>query len=187
MLEKQAADSNTYNLVGSFRKRCSTQSVNENSLICNCPFNRALYVIGKRWRPVLLWKLANGVSRYGEMRRAIPDITDKVLIYELRNMWSLGLIVKEVTRTKPVKETSYRLTERGWSLIPLLKHMQEWDKADQESLATNAATTINCSITSDPFVPNIEATLNLHASSTASHNRKPAPKHRSVDTVAGLL
>jgi DNA-binding HxlR family transcriptional regulator len=88
---------------------------------------------------VLLWKLANGVSRYGEMRRSIPDITDKVLIYELRNMWSLGLIVKEVTRTKPVKETRYCLTERGWSLIPLLQHMQEWDKADQESLATNAS------------------------------------------------
>lgn len=106
MLEKRAADSNTYNLVGSFRKRWSTQSINENPLIRHCPFNRALCVIGKRWRPVLLWELANGVSRYGEMRRAIPEITDKVLIYELRNMWSLGLVVKEMTRTKPIKETT---------------------------------------------------------------------------------
>lgn len=53
-----------------------------------------------------MWELANGVSRYGEMRRAIPEITDKVLIYELRNMWSLGLVVKEMTRTKPIKETT---------------------------------------------------------------------------------
>lgn len=88
------------------------------------PFTRALQVVGNRWRPVLLWTMSKGISRYGEMRRAIPNISEKVLAYELRKLQSLGLIVKEVDKRERVTMTEYKLTERGFGVIPLLEHME---------------------------------------------------------------
>jgi DNA-binding HxlR family transcriptional regulator len=77
--------------------------------------------------------MSKGISRYGEMRRAIPNISEKVLAYELRKLQSLGLIVKEVDKRERITMTEYKLTERGFGVIPLLEHMESWAKADRES------------------------------------------------------
>jgi DNA-binding HxlR family transcriptional regulator len=74
------------------------------------------------------------VEAVEEMKRAaIANISEKVLAYELRKLQSLGLIVKEVDKRERVTRTEYKLTERGFGVIPLLEHMESWAKADGES------------------------------------------------------
>lgn len=133
MLVTTEKSANTYKFESGVRKASSTQTINEDSIAAQCPFIRALQVVGNRWRPVLLWTMSKGISRYGEMRRANPNISEKVLAYELRKLQSLGLIVKEVEKRERVTMTEYKLTERGFGVIPLLEHMESWAKADRES------------------------------------------------------
>ena len=90
------------------------------------PISYTLSLVGGRWKWVLLWILFNkGVQRYGEIRKALPNITHKILIQHLKELEATGLIYrKEYSQVPPKVE--YSLTEKGQTLIPILELMSEW-------------------------------------------------------------
>jgi DNA-binding HxlR family transcriptional regulator len=61
------------------RKETSTDFANEQLLKRDCPFIFALSLMGQRWKPAILWKIAGGVSRFGHHEREIPPISEKML------------------------------------------------------------------------------------------------------------
>ncbi len=91
-----------------------------------CYFELTLAVIGGKWKPIILYhlSLANAV-RFGELRRGMPDVTERMLTRQLRELEADGLVHREVYREVPPR-VEYSLTEMGRSLIPLLLQMRAW-------------------------------------------------------------
>lgn len=91
-----------------------------------CFFELTLQVIGGKWKPVILNHLAvTGTMRFGELKRGIDRITEKMLTQQLRELAADGLVHREVYHQVPPK-VEYSLTEVGRTLIPVLMHMREW-------------------------------------------------------------
>ncbi len=96
-----------------------------------CSFELTLAVIGGKWKPIILYHLAGaGMLRFGEMRRGIPEVTERMLTRQLRELEADGLVRREVFREVPPR-VEYTLTEPGRSLLPILLAMREWG-ADYE-------------------------------------------------------
>jgi DNA-binding HxlR family transcriptional regulator len=100
-----------------------------------CAVELAVEVIGGKWRPVILAHLKEGVHRYGELRRRIPDMSEKMLVQRLRELQQDGLIERIDYQAKPA-HVEYRLTEEGWSLAPVLQALYDWGTARAERTAT---------------------------------------------------
>jgi DNA-binding HxlR family transcriptional regulator len=91
-----------------------------------CFFELTLLVIGGKWKPIILYKLAReGILRFGELRRQIQGVTERMLSRQLRELEYDGLIHREVYKQVPPK-VEYSLTELGRTLIPILLNMREW-------------------------------------------------------------
>ncbi|HEX2572223.1 MAG TPA: helix-turn-helix domain-containing protein [Polyangia bacterium] len=112
------------------RKSSSTNLQNERWLLDKCPFNLTLSALGNRWRAAVLWKILRGERRFGDLMRAIPRITEKMLAQELERLQSLGLVEKQVCSERPLR-VEYAVTERGGSLEPLLASMYAWGEMQQ--------------------------------------------------------
>lgn len=91
----------------------------------NCPVELTLEVIGGKWATVILAHLKEGVHRYGELRRRMPDTSEKVLVQRLRGLESRGLVERRSEGGSP-PGVEYRLTEEGRSLIPVLEALYAW-------------------------------------------------------------
>lgn len=91
-----------------------------------CYFELALSAIGGKWKPIILYHLGvAGVLRFGELRKGMSEITEKMLTQQLRELEKDGLVHREVYPQVPPK-VEYSLTEFGETLLPLLLHMREW-------------------------------------------------------------
>lgn len=98
-----------------------------------CYFELALQVIGGKWKGIILYHLANDkVLRFGELRRGIPGITEKMLIRQLKELASDGLVWREVYKEVPPK-VEYSLTDLGRTLIPILNELREWGVAYEKA------------------------------------------------------
>lgn len=95
----------------------------ERSLIC--PVRTTLNVLGGKWKLLVLSYLLDGSRRYGELRRLMPEITEKMLIQELRELESDGLVARTVHQTVPPR-VDYSLTEQGQRVRPLLAELLGW-------------------------------------------------------------
>lgn len=94
-----------------------------------CYFQLASMVIGGKWKPKVLFHLAqNDVVRFGELKRAVFGITEKMLIQSLKELEKDGLVNRKVYRQVPPK-VEYSLTDMGKSFIPVLNTMFEWGKS----------------------------------------------------------
>lgn len=113
------------------RKENSVNLENEQALASACPFIYALSLMGKRWKPAILWKMTEGVQRFGEMRRAIPLISEKMLTQHLRELEQDGLITRTVHAEVPPRVT-YALTDFGASLQPILAQLNKWGEDAQQ-------------------------------------------------------
>jgi len=107
------------------RKETSTSLENEQALEIDCPFIYALSIIGKRWKPAILWKITEGIYRFGEMKRAIPPISEKMLTQHLRELEADGLITRTIYPEMPPR-VEYALTKLGMSLKPILAQLYDW-------------------------------------------------------------
>ncbi len=91
-----------------------------------CYFELTLAVIGGKWKPIILYHLSLAEAvRFGELRRGMPDVTERMLTRQLRELESDGLVHREVYREVPPR-VEYSLTEMGRSLLPILAQMQAW-------------------------------------------------------------
>ncbi|HZN69867.1 MAG TPA: helix-turn-helix domain-containing protein [Tepidisphaeraceae bacterium] len=90
-----------------------------------CPAETTIDVIGGRWKIPILWHLFTGTKRFSELRRALPDCTQKMLTQQLRELERDGVVRRKVYPEVPPK-VEYSLTERGKSLKPVVKAMCVW-------------------------------------------------------------
>lgn len=97
----------------------------------HCPVELAVDVIGGKWRSVILAHLKEGVHRYGELRRKMPDVSEKMLVQRLRELEADGLVERrDLGGSAP--HVDYRLTEEGRSLTPVLQALYDWGAARAE-------------------------------------------------------
>ncbi|MEU0695385.1 winged helix-turn-helix transcriptional regulator [Streptomyces niveus] len=108
-------------------------------------------VVSGKWKSLILWELHHyGVRRFGELRRGLPGVSEKMLIQHLREMEEDGLVHREVYREVPPK-VEYSLTEHGVSLNAALSSLGAWgtermrrigaEKVSVDTTATTTATT----------------------------------------------
>jgi DNA-binding HxlR family transcriptional regulator len=82
-------------------------------------------LIGGKWKVLILWHLSFNVLRFSDLRRIFPDVSQKMLTQQLRDLESNGLIKRKVYPQVPPK-VEYSLTEIGNSLVPVLHEMNKW-------------------------------------------------------------
>ena len=103
------------------------KKMSEETRLSDCPLKATLDAIGGKWAVFILWRLVHGDRRYGELKRLIPDITEKMLVQSLREMTEEGIIQRQVYSQVPPKVV-YSLTAKGLTLKPVLESMCQWGK-----------------------------------------------------------
>ncbi len=96
-----------------------------NDGVYHCPTEVAMDVIGGKWTPVVLAHLKQAPRRYSELRRLIPDISEKVLTQRLRSLEDVGVVARTVLGDTP-PHVSYDLTDEGRSLGPALQALYDF-------------------------------------------------------------
>lgn len=89
------------------------------------PVEFAMDRIGGTWKMPILWRLKDKVMRYGELKRDIPHITDKMLTTQLRELEEEGFIHREVYPVVPPK-VEYSMTEKGKTCIPIIEAIRNY-------------------------------------------------------------
>lgn len=90
-----------------------------------CPVETTLMLIGDKWKVLILRDLMDGTRRFGELKKSIGTVSQKVLTAQLRDMEEKGLLTRKVYAEVPPR-VEYTLTETGYSLKPILKAMLAW-------------------------------------------------------------
>ncbi|WP_419873430.1 winged helix-turn-helix transcriptional regulator [Candidatus Pristimantibacillus sp. PTI5] len=90
-----------------------------------CPVATTVGLIGNKWKLLILREMLPGVKRFGELRKGIPDISQKVLTQNLRAMEDDGIIIRAVYAEVPPR-VDYQLSELGNSLRPIISVMEVW-------------------------------------------------------------
>lgn len=88
-------------------------------------FQRAAELIGKRWNPQVVRALQTGSARFGDIKGAIPQISDALLSDRLKELEAEGVVTRDVTPTTPVL-IEYHLTERGRDLTKVVDELARW-------------------------------------------------------------
>lgn len=92
-----------------------------------CPVETTLMLIGDKWKVLILRDLLGGTKRFGELKKSIGTVSQKVLTSQLRDMEQKGLVSRKVYAEVPPR-VEYTLTETGYSLKPILDAMETWGK-----------------------------------------------------------
>ena len=90
-----------------------------------CPVETTLMLIGDKWKVLILRDLMDGTKRFGELKKSIGTVSQKVLTAQLRDMEEKGLLTRKVYAEVPPR-VEYTLTETGYSLKPILDAMVVW-------------------------------------------------------------
>ena len=93
-----------------------------------CPVETTLTLIGDKWKVLIIRDLMPGTKRFGELKKSIGGVSQKVLTAQLRQMEDSGLLTRTVYPEVPPR-VEYALTELGRSLKPVLDAMQDWGEA----------------------------------------------------------
>ena len=97
-----------------------------------CPVETTLMLIGNKWKVLILRDLINGTKRFGELKRSIGSVSQKVLTTQLRDMEEKGLVERKVYAEVPPR-VEYTLTGTGYSLKPILEAMYNWGEGYKKS------------------------------------------------------
>ena len=100
-----------------------------------CGLDAALAVIGGKWKPLILFHLAHGARRYGELRRAVGGVSDKMLIQQLKDLQADGIIDRRDFKAIPPK-VEYSLTPFGESLAKALAPLCTWGTEHMSQVET---------------------------------------------------
>jgi DNA-binding HxlR family transcriptional regulator len=106
--------------------------------LADCPVRGVLDRISGKWRTLLIVALAEGPRRFGALKRALPDISQRMLTQSLRELQRDGLIARRVYPTRP-PSVDYRLTDLGHSLIEPLGALIRWAEAQAPAIAAARA------------------------------------------------
>ena len=90
-----------------------------------CPVETTLMLIGDKWKVLILRDLLDGTKRFGELKKSVGGVSQKVLTAQLRDMEDSGLVSRKVYAEVPPR-VEYTLTDLGYSLKPILDAMWNW-------------------------------------------------------------
>ena len=93
-----------------------------------CPVETTLTLIGDKWKVLILRDLMPGTKRFGELKKSVGNVSQKVLTAQLRTMEESGLVNRKVYAEVPPR-VEYSLTELGKSLKPILDSMRAWGES----------------------------------------------------------
>lgn len=93
-----------------------------------CPVETTLMLIGNKWKVLILRDLRSGTKRFGELKKSVTGISQKVLTANLRDMEGNGILTREVFPEVPPR-VEYTLTDLGHSMMPILDAMEQWGTA----------------------------------------------------------
>src|SRR5262245_18668974 len=113
------------------RKENSTNTVNKQQIERDCGMSYTLTAIGGRWKPAILWRLSGGKMRYSALRDSIPQVTERMLVLQLRELEKDGLVNRLVYAEVPPR-VEYELSEKGNSLKPILQRLSDWGDENRE-------------------------------------------------------
>lgn len=98
-----------------------------------CPVEATVDVLGGKWKAVILYYLFRGPKRFNELRRLLPDVTQRMLTLQLRELELDGIVHREIFKQIPPR-VEYSLTEFGVSLGPIIVQMRDWGEAYMEQI-----------------------------------------------------
>ncbi len=105
----------------------------------DCPVRPALNVIGGKWKPVVIHSLIDGKKRFGELRRLLPDATQKMLTQQLRELERDGIVARKVYHQVPPK-VEYSLSAYGKTLRPVMRELCNWGRKHKAGAGFRKAT-----------------------------------------------
>lgn len=106
----------------------------------NCPMEMTIDLIGGKWKALLLWNLSVRTLRFGELQRQFPQLTQKMLTQQLRELVRDGLINRKSYDEMPPR-VEYSLTEFGSTIMPVLQAMNQWGTGYLEGQIVDCAYT----------------------------------------------
>ena len=98
-----------------------------------CPVETTLMLIGDKWKVLILRDLMDGTKRFGELKKSIGHVTQKVLTAQLRDMEAKGLLTRKVYAEVPPR-VEYALSDLGETMRPILDAMKEWGTNYKETM-----------------------------------------------------
>ncbi|PZV87200.1 HxlR family transcriptional regulator [Algoriphagus aquaeductus] len=99
--------------------------MNSIEITPRCPIRTTLELVGGKWKLLILFQLTNGPLRLSILRKSIPDISEKILIQELKTLVESDLVDRKNFGEVPPR-VEYALTEKGRSALPLIEEMRKF-------------------------------------------------------------
>ena len=94
----------------------------------HCALDITMNFIGGKWKTVVLWYLRNKTMRFGELKKQVPDITEKMLSIQLKALEEDRLVKREVFPEVPLR-VEYSLTDFGKTLVPVIESIAKWGRS----------------------------------------------------------
>jgi len=93
----------------------------------HCAMDVTMHYIGGKWKTVVLWYMRKDKKRFSELKKLIPNITEKMLSLQLKDLERDGIVTRKVYPEVPPR-VEYFLTDFGKSLIPMLEEIARWGR-----------------------------------------------------------
>ncbi|ASK30080.1 transcriptional regulator [Chryseobacterium sp. T16E-39] len=117
-------------------KETSTNFANKKVLADECSEVYASNIIGGQWSLAICSWLINGKLRFGELKKLLPNITERMLTLQLRRLEESKIITRTVFAEVPPR-VEYELTEIGYKLKPIITELEQWGKEHKEIVKTS--------------------------------------------------
>lgn len=98
---------------------------NQKKITPRCPIRTTLEMLGGKWRLLIIGEIGKGQVRYGELKRAIPDISEKMLVQELKNLMENDLVDRKNFGEVPPR-VEYSLTDKGMKALALIEPIRDF-------------------------------------------------------------
>ena len=102
------------------------------SVTPRCPIRTTLELVGGKWRLLIIHQMGEQTLRFGELKRLLPDISEKMLVQELKTLVDNDLIIRHSYGEVPPR-VDYRLTEQGRKVLPLIEHLRAFGEEYMQS------------------------------------------------------
>ena len=119
------------------RKNTSTNALNQRQIHDTCGMAYSLGIIGGRWKPAILCRLLFGPMRYGELKKSIEGISERMLVAQLRELEKDQIVQRHVFPEVPPR-VEYELTPLGHSMKPMLKAMSDWGNMHRSKMTSSS-------------------------------------------------
>ncbi|HHQ4566994.1 TPA: winged helix-turn-helix transcriptional regulator [Aeromonas hydrophila] len=103
-----------------------------------CPAYRVLRLLAGKWKPAILFHLRAQILRFGDLRRSLPEVSQKVLTAQLKELESDGVVIRTLYPDVPPR-VEYSLSPLGIALLPLLQQMHDFTLSHGDLLAQSEA------------------------------------------------